>query len=55
MLIDVIEVSLSIMIVDIGNRRVLLLMRACEIHFPIEGLIDDHIFEYVLIGGFELI
>lgn len=43
------------MVVNVGHRRVLVLMSASQIHFAIKRQIDLHILQKVLIGGLELI
>jgi hypothetical protein len=42
-------------IVYVGNGGIFLLVSAGEVDFTIEGAINRHVLEYVLVGGFELI
>ena len=52
--IDIVEVGLPVFVVDVGDGLELLLIGAGEVDISIDGRVDFHLPEEVLVGGFEI-
>lgn len=54
-LVDVVEVGLAVVIVDVGDGGVFVLVGTSQIHLAVNGEINLHVLEKVLVGGLELV